>query len=217
MKILNVMIQLLAILLLSICAYGQKKNNHTYHQTVCLFMKAEKKIIEHKEYLDRHHLFEDPIGYKVFWFKTFKKESPSLFQSTSLYKDDLLNMLGDSVIKKNPLTNYDIVRVLYKLCLKDYMVILYRAYEMLQKNQISSDVFLDLLFQDYHVSNQIAQNYKNEQLQIFLDMLQKDNKLNDRYLIQNVDFKKMINELKTGALWESELKEQDQIQPPLLR
>lgn len=47
-----------------------------------------------------------------------------MFKSTIRYKDHLLRMLTDSALNKNEFFNDDIIKVLYNLCIDDYVVVM---------------------------------------------------------------------------------------------
>ena len=197
--------------------YGQPKSSVTYKEAVALFMKSDKQLTNYREYIKRKNIFMDPLGYNLIWYKTIAKESPDLFRSTDKYKGYLLQMLKDSSLKKGEFTDAYIVRVLYNLCLEDYIDIMDSAYVFFKNKQISSSVFIDMIFQDPQISDLVARNYKDERLQLFLRCLQKDNKLTDRIKIKYFDYKQNLNDLISGKLWNTDLKENEKTSPPLLK
>lgn len=206
-------------LMMPIQLYGQVKSTVTYKDAVALFMRSEIKLIQHREYVFKKRIFEDPVGNDQVVFNTIRKESPELFKSTIIYKDHLLQMLTDSALKRNEFFNDDIIKVLYNLCIDDYVDVMERACILFKNKQISLFVFKNIIIQDFSMSNQVARNYKNEKLQSFLYRLQQDTTLMARIAKEQPYpyFKEQIQDIISGKEWEGNLKEADTIQPPYLK
>ena len=211
-------------LMMPIQLYGQVKSTVTYKDAVALFMRSEMKLIQHREYVFKKRIFEDPVGNDQIVFNTIRKESPDLYESTYRYKDYLLRMLTDSTLKKNEFMDRYIITVLYNLCIDEYVDVMVHVYILFKNKQIPHRVFDNTIIQDFNMSTQVARNYKNEKLQSFLLRLQKDTVLMDRLGNKKLYFKAYIQDLISGKEWETNLKEWEanskktvKIQPPYLK
>lgn len=203
----------LLFLVISFPIFGQSKTCCNYYDVLCLFQKSETSILEHR----KEGTFEDPLGRVHFLYKTVRKESPELFEQTNQYKNFLLRILVDKTIEKDEYTDYDVVCILCNLCLDDYIEVMDTAYSLLKNKKINFNIFEYIIFQDFNMSNQVAQNYKNEKLQIFLNRLLLDQQFLQDIAQEHPDFNSQLKDLISGKLWDNELKEINQIQPPILK
>jgi len=202
--------------------YGQQQSNVAYNDAVALFMKSEIKLRQHREYISKKRLFEDPVGYDYVLFNTVRSESPELYKSTTKYKDHLLRILTDSSLKKDEYMNRDILMILFNLCIDDYVDVMEQLYNLFMKKQISFGLFERAIFQDFNMSFQVAKNYKNERLRSFWLHLQNDAELMNEFDKNNSYLNEYIQDNISGKDWEVNLKEwvsnsKDKNSPPFLK
>lgn len=181
-----------------------------------LFVKSEKIAIRSRTKIMKVRFF-DSIGNNDLFFKILKKESPDLIDNTNKFKLGILKLLTDKTINKDCYTESDIVNLLCNLCLDNYVSIIDIVRISVIKGHLKFKILERAIFQDFNISNQVARNYKNPTLQKSLEQLKLDVK-SGRLIIpkDNYGFMEQLNKLISGETWESELKNDEQISPPLL-
>ena len=158
---------------------------------------------KHYEYVEKKGIFEDPLGRIDYFFRLVKSNNPQLLTDTKLYKEEILNLLTDSVLRKNRFTYEDIIYTLYNLSINDYVDLLESALNLYKKGEMSLSYFELFLFQEDVVSNSIYKNYKNKKLQVFLSKLLLDKETILKAETEDRIFKERILKLKDGTTWEA--------------
>ena len=181
-----------------------------------LFLKAENIAIKNRANITKKR-FLDPIGNDVLFYKIVKSETPDLINNTNKYKLGLMKLLKDNTIKKDWYSESDIINLLSNLCIDNYIEIIDSVRISVIKGQLKFKILEKVIFQDFNVSNQVARNYKSPTLHKSLEQLKLDVK-SGRLIIpkDNYGFMEQLNKLISGETWESELKNDEQISPPLL-
>jgi hypothetical protein len=182
-----------------------------------LFWKAEKKAIDYRKALGRKNVYMDPIDLNMEIYKIFKKESPDLFENTSNYTDNLLMILIHENKNKDYYTDYDVIHILYNLCLNDYLILIDKVYSHFKNGEINFDVFSETIIQDFNLSNQLAKNYNNAEVISMFNKIVND--VNGKKIIIKKDsllFRTKIERIISGKEWIEMLKSAEKIQPPIL-
>ena len=213
---------LIALILLLSCCSAKKECNVPKTDTIFkLFRVIENKMDAHRDSLDKKGIFDEPIGRASYLFKTVKEVAPQLLTNTKFYKNEMLALLVDTVVKKNEFTNGDIVYILYNLPTDDYVDLLNSVVPLYKNGSINLYIFKLFVFQDLVVSVSLYKNYANEKLQDFLDKVLEDNDLILKAELEDKLFRVRILNLKSGELWRTDeegpgMEEASKIQPPVL-
>lgn len=205
---------LITIACIKIHANDFKKNEDSVARQ--LFVKSEKIAIRNRAKTEKMR-FLDPVERDILFYKIVRSESPDLLDYTNKYKFSLINLLIDKTIKKDDYSDFDIVNVLYNLCIDDYIKAMDSVYSLVKKNKLKFDILERMIIQDFNVSNQLANNYRNPKLQQFIYRLLQEIKSGD-FIIpkKNYDFIESVNKLISGEELVKGLKEKEIIYPPLL-
>ena len=209
---------LLVIILFFFC-FQLEATNKVKEDSIAkqLFVEAEKKAIEFRK-KTLHIRFVDGIEMNELFYKVVMKESPALYNDTHKYKNGLLDILKDKKIRRDATTNQDVFRILYNLCVDDYVDVIDSVYSFYKHKQVKFDDLYDAIVIDFNMSNLVAKKYKNERLQRLLLQIQQDIKTGKLSVVTPpFGFQEEIENLISGKLWEDELKEDVKIHPSLLK
>lgn len=193
---------IILIIILSSCSVKKESNSSKTNYIVDTFQKIEDEMEKHYEYIEKEGIFEDPLGRIDYFFRLVRSSNPQLLTDTKLYKEEILNLLTDSVLRQNRFTHEDIIYTLYNLAINDYVDLLESALNLYKKGKMSLSYFELFLFQEDVVSNSIYKNYKNKKLQGFLSKLLLDKEVVLKAETEDRFFKEKVMKLKDGTFWE---------------
>ena len=107
-------------------------------------------------------------------------------------------------MKKGNEYDLDLVKILYHLCIDDYITAVDTIYNRYRENKINLNVLLNSIITfEGHYSNIIALNYSSKKLQLLFEKL-----LNDTLLIKTVEknnknFSSTLKAIQSGVIYEA--------------
>lgn len=168
---------------------------------LALFLNFENKIDSARNRSKIDNKFLSPVDEAIIFEKILRKESPLLMDSTRFYSKHLIELLFDSSIQKSSEFNLDIVRILYHLCINDYILAVNEIYKGYCDKRVSIDVFLNcIITYNGHYSNIVAVNYNSATIQLLLNSISKNNTLINQAQKKYSNFIKIIEDLRNGVL-----------------
>jgi hypothetical protein len=210
MKIYNIVIFVSLISLSS-----QVAEDDTLAQKV--FLKSEHQAIEFRKKLKDVRLV-DPIEMNEVFYEIVTKQTPNLYLETNKYKNGLINILYAKDIERDLCTNQDVFRVLYNLCIDDYIDVVDTIYSLYKRNLVKFEDLNASIDVDFNMSNQLGKKYQNKKVRIVLSRILEDIrtlKVLDEDRKQ--ELKEEIEKILSGELWEKELKLDEIVRPPFLK
>ena len=171
-----------------------------------LFVKSEQIAMRNRAKIEKMR-FLDPVERNSLFFKIVQSESPDLINQTNKYKFGLISLLSDETIIKDDYTNFDIVNILYNLCIDDYVVAMDSVYSLVKANKLKFDILETMVIQDFNVSRQLVLNYQNPKVQQFMYKILHEIETGV-YVIskENYDFVESVKKLISGKDWDIDFK-----------
>ena len=167
-----------------------------------LFCKAENKAIAYRKDLAKKNIFVDPLVVNSYTYNIFKKTSPELLDNTNLYIDSLLSLFNNKLIPRDYYTDFDILLILYNLCIDDYIVVINKVYELYKKKAIVFNILENVIIQEMNLSNLIIKNYQNNELRKILSNILSDIQTGKIVLPNNSNhFIDDLKDILSGKSW----------------
>jgi len=190
------------------------KNQTNIDSTYKLFLSAENHLAELNKKLAGSLELDEPLSKNSRFLEVFSREAPSLVFETDRHVESLLIILANGN-NYNKNYNEDIIKLLYNLCLEHYIIAVDSISTFYTLGKINLAQYKLCVEQDFILCNQIQKNYNNTLVICLLNRI--INSFGPTLSDEEQDFISKIKYILSGADWESELKEADIIQPPLIR
>lgn len=180
-----------------------------------LFLKTESIVIKKRAIIQKER-FLDPVGRNDMYFEELKKQSPDLLDNTNRYKFGVLHLLVNDTIEKDAYTDFDIVNIMYNLCIDDYIEMSDSILNLVKKGLVKFEILDSAICQDFNLTNSVARNYNNPELQKLLKQIIEDFKSGGiRIPGDREDFIEELNRLISGEAWKNDLQYSIIKHPPL--
>lgn len=169
-----------------------------------LFLKFENKIENVRKKNNQLKKFISPVDEAIIFESILEKEAPKLINNIQAYCNFLVNILSNKQMKKGNEYDLDLVKILYHLCIDDYITAVDTIYNHYRENKINLNVLLNSIITfEGHYSNIIALNYSSRKLQLLFEKL-----LNDTLLIKTVEknnknFSSTLKAIQSGVIYEA--------------
>jgi hypothetical protein len=190
------------------------KNQINIDSTYKLFLSAENHLAELNEKLKGSFELDEPLSKNARFLEVFSREAPSLVFETNRHVASLLMLLANG---RNEDKNYneDIIKLLYNLCIEQYIIAVDSISILYIQDKINLTSYKLCIEQDFILCNQIQKNYSNPLVICLLNRI--INSFGPIVSDEEQNFISKIKYILSGVDWESELKETDIIQPPLIK
>jgi hypothetical protein len=184
------------------CLFSQKDKTVNFTNTLELFLKFESKVQEIRAKNKSDNVFISPADEPVIFENTLNEQAPDLITNTHLYYRFLVEILLDKLIKKNPEFNLDIVRILYHLCIDEYVSAAERIYQGYLQQKVDLEVLFNcLITSEDHYSNIVVLNYQSKKLQLFLGEILSNDELVKNMEVNYQYFSSSIKMIISGELY----------------
>jgi hypothetical protein len=190
---------------------GQQSHSVVLNQ----FMKAETVLMKHRKIQQKDRIKSDPLTENENKLNILKKKVPDMITNASCYKENLVMFLLDKKTHKDTSFDYDVLIVLYHLCIDDYSDIIEQVYQLYQEKKVSIQTLSLTVDQDITLCNQVVAEYQNPKLRGILVKIASDKELQKSN--KGIYLKKRINTILSGGAWREEAQAMMKIQPPLIR
>lgn len=199
----NVIIIFVAFIIQNQILHAQNINKDSC-TGIRLFLKFENKIENVRKKNNQLKKFISPVDEAIIFESILEKEAPKLINNTQAYCNFLVNILSNKQMKKGNEYDLDLVKILYHLCIDDYITAVDTIYNRYRENKINLNVLLNSIITfEGHYSNIIALNYSSKKLQLLFEKL-----LNDTLLIKTVEknnknFSSTLKAIQSGVIYEA--------------
>lgn len=199
----NVIIIFVAFIIQNQILHAQNINKDSC-TGIRLFLKFENKIENVRKKNNQLKKFISPVDEAIIFESTLEKEAPKLINNTQAYWNFLVNIFSNKQMRKGNQYDLDLVKILYHLCIDDYITAVDTIYSRYRENKINLNVLLNSIITfEGHYSNIIALNYRSKKLQLLFEKL-----LNDTLLIKTVEknnknFSSTLKAIQSGAIYEA--------------
>ena len=199
----NVIIIFVAFIIQNQILHAQNINKDSC-TGIRLFLKFENKIENVRKKNNQLKKFISPVDEAIIFESILKKEASELINNTKAYANFLVNIISNKQMKKGNEYDLDLVKIIYHLCIDDYITAVDTIYNRYRENKINLNVLLNSIITfEGHYSNIIALNYSSKKLQLLFEKL-----LNDTLLIKTVEknnknFSSTLKAIQSGVIYEA--------------
>jgi hypothetical protein len=181
------------------------------HKTILnvneVFNNFERKLNQVKKENKSKKIFTSPVDDAMLFERTLKKETPFLSDSTNMIVDELLGIILDEGRDKS--LSFDVVRVLYHLCIDDYIDAVSRIYEGYRLGKVKVEVVIYcIITYDNHFSNIIVNNYCSVLAQKLFSNLLGNSVFLQEANQKRQNFTQNLLDIKSGAFYNAFQKEE---------
>ncbi|GAA4297227.1 hypothetical protein [Nibribacter koreensis] len=134
-----------------------------YKETLALFLKAEKKVMRIRK--SARNFKTDPETDFLIWKKSFSQEAPSLLAKPENYSSSLLQILKATDITKDEGFNFDIVKLLYPICIEEYIMVINEAHTLYRNKELDLKTFAHVVAPSKFYCSNVYDNKANKALQ----------------------------------------------------
>ena len=199
----NVIIIFVAFIIQNQILHAQNINKDSC-TGIRLFLKFENKIENVRKKNNQLKKFISPVDEAIIFESILKKEASELINNTKAYANFLVNIISNKQMKKGNEYDLDLVKIIYHLCIDDYITAVDTIYNRHRASKINLNVLLkSIITFEGHYSNIIALNYSSKKLQLLFEKL-----LNDTLLIKTVEknnknFSSTLKAIQSGVIYEA--------------